>query len=227
MYKRQSLDIVEQIGILEPFGKDNPQPIFGLYKMKLEKITPVGNGNHLRLTFSRDNKKIVAMKFFMTESEFPYRVGEILDLAVTVSKSLYNGSESLSIIINDMKFSDLNPENLLIQKRMYEKIKRGEAKDGILSEVVPSRDDIATVYKLLKQRKVDEETINIEISGARFQKIGISFCKLLLIFDIMEELKLINIEREPLLFKVHVNKMENKIDINSSVILKELKRQVI
>ena len=126
-----------------------------------------------------------------------------------------------------MKFSDLNPENLLIQKRMYEKIKRGEAKDCILSEVVPSRDDIATVYKLLKQRKVDEETINIEISGARFQKIGINFCKLLLIFDIMEELKLINIERELLLFKVHVNKMENKIDINSSVILKELKRQVI
>lgn len=222
-----SLDVVEQIGILEPFGKDNPQPIFGLYKMKLEKITPVGNGNHLRLTFSRDNKKIVAMKFFMTENEFPYRAGEILDLAVTVSKSLYNGSESLSIIINDMKFSDFNPENLLIQKRTYEKIKRGETKDGILSEVVPSRDDIAMVYKLLKQRKVDEETINIEISGARFQKIGINFCKLLLIFDIMEELKLINIEREPLLFKVHVNKMENKIDINSSVILKELKRQVI
>lgn len=79
----------------------------------------------------------------------------------------------------------------------------------------------------MKQRKVDKETINIEISGARFQKIGINFCKLLLIFDIMEELKLIDIKREPLLFKVHVNKMENKIDINSSVILKELKRQVV
>ena len=36
-----SLDVVEQIGILEPFGKDNPQPIFGLYKMKLEKIKKV------------------------------------------------------------------------------------------------------------------------------------------------------------------------------------------
>lgn len=221
-----SLDLIKDIDVLEPFGKDNPRPIFGLYNMKLESIKAVGNGNHLRLTFSRDQKIITAMKFFTTEDEFPYIVGDFVDLAVELSKSTYQGVESLSIFIKDIKFSGLENEKLLYSLRIYEKILRNETENINLSEYIPTRDDFAKVYRLFKNLSSTKNSqtfsFSTDILNFRINDESINFCKMLLILDIMDELNLIKIEKDYLNYKIELNQVSKKVDLKSSKILKSL-----
>ncbi|MDQ5984061.1 MAG: Single-stranded-DNA-specific exonuclease RecJ [Eubacteriales bacterium SKADARSKE-1] len=218
-----SLDMVEQVKLLEPFGKDNPKPVFGLYDMKLCSIEPVGQGKHLRLKFNRDNQSITAMKFFTTAEEFYYIEGDLLDLAVTLDKSEFNGRESLSVFIEDMKFSQLDNEILLKQKRLYETIKKSEYLDLVsLEKVFPTREDFSYVYKCIKTSRL--KVFDVNILYFRLKEYNLDFCKLLLIFDVMAELGLIDLNINGDIYGVKIKGIEKKVDLNSSSILNGLKR---
>lgn len=115
-----SLDIVEELTLLEPFGTGNPAPLFGLYSMTLTGITPCGNRKHLRLAFQREKVKITAIRFSVTPEEFPYQPGDILDLAVTLERNEYRGEASLSIHIRDLKLHGVD-EAALLQEQAFMK----------------------------------------------------------------------------------------------------------
>src|SRR5699024_3101931 len=43
-----TLEVTRSVKLLEPFGTGNPAPLFGLFGVRLQDITPVGGGKHLR-----------------------------------------------------------------------------------------------------------------------------------------------------------------------------------
>ncbi|RAP36500.1 single-stranded-DNA-specific exonuclease RecJ [Candidatus Marinamargulisbacteria bacterium SCGC AAA071-K20] len=50
--KELTLDLAEQLMLLEPFGQGNPQPILHTDKLKLIECKAVGTGEHVKTTFS-------------------------------------------------------------------------------------------------------------------------------------------------------------------------------
>lgn len=216
-----SVDLIKQITPMEPFGKDNAPLLFGLYNMELYDIKPVGNGNHLRLTFLRDGEKIVAMKFRARIDEFPYKKGDILDLAVTLHISTYNCEESLSIYISDIKLSDTSNEYLINQIRTYESFKLGEDKyNFVLKKNVPNRNDFSNVYKYLKSSA--SLKTDISLLCTKLKSYSIEPLKLLLILDCMSELGLITFMLKCNEITVQINEVRSKVDLNSSTVLKKL-----
>ena len=219
-----SLDLIEQLEPLEPFGKDNPEFTFGLYNMKICDITFVGaEKNHLRLTLSRNNHKITAMKFFTTAQDFSYELGNEVDLAIKLSKSEFRGQESLTVIVDDIKFSGLDNKLLIDEQRVYESIKRNEQVNSkLLQEHTPSRADFSVLYKFLKANN----PINIDISVLyyRLKDFKISFCKLLIMLDAMAECVLITMETSADMYSINVNPVNGKVDLESSVIMKFLRK---
>lgn len=218
-----SIEMAEQIKLLEPFGKDNPKPVFGLYDMKLCSIEPVGKGKHLRLKLNRDGQIITAMKFFTTLEEFYYLESDLLDLAVTLDKSEFNGRESLSVFIEDIKFSNLNNETLLKHKRLYENIKKAEYLDSVpLEQVFPTRKDFSYVYRYIKTSKL--QVFDINILYFRLKEYNLDFCKLLLIFDVMVELGLIDLNKDGDIYSVKIKDIDKKVNLDLSCILNDLKK---
>lgn len=146
-----SARLADELMSLEPFGAGNPSPLFGLARMTLEGVTPVGGGKHLRLAVSRDGICSTAMLFGTSEEDFPYRKGDMLDLAVALEKNTYRGEESLTLIVRDYKPSALNVSILLEQKAAFEAFARGEALPaGRLAEMRPARAQAGALYRLLK-----------------------------------------------------------------------------
>lgn len=216
-----STDLIKQTAPLEPFGKDNPSLLFGLYNMELYDIKPVGGGKHLKLTFLRDDNKITAMKFRTRTDEFPYKKGDILDLAVTLHISTYNCEESLSIYISDIKPAECNNEYLISQIRAYESFKLGEDKyNFVLKKEVPNRDDFSHVYKYLKL--VSPLNTDISLLCTKLKLHNIEPLKLLLILDCMDELGLITFIMCTNRVFINVNETKTKVDLSSSSVLKRL-----
>ncbi len=143
-------DMLSALAALEPVGAGNPKPLFGLMRMQLERVEPLGGGKHLRLTLMRDGHRITAMKFSTTPEEFPYTVGETVDLAVMLDRNEFRGMVSVSIIVKDIRHSKLPQEELLSAIEEHDKALRRElTADTALR--CPEREVLARVYRFIKQ----------------------------------------------------------------------------
>lgn len=217
-----STDIIDYVQELEPFGMGNPSPLFGLYGMTLSDITPVGGGKHLRVSVTKGRYTVRCMKFGTTLEEFPYRAGDILDLAVTLDAKEYNGKNTLSVYIKDVKLSGLDMDEILSGWALYEKFRRGESltKAELLS-FLPGRDEFAALYRLLRTENGFNGTPEVLLGHLSAPSFGIQ--KLLTALDVLEEHGLIRLERCGGSLSVALENVTQKVDLFDSKIINELK----
>jgi len=146
-----NLDMLSVINILEPFGAENPQPLFGLFNMKITGIQPVGGNKHIRLTVNRNGVNLPVMLFSVAPEDFPFAVSDIVDLAVRLSQNEYMGEVKVSIQVKDIKLSAMNDEEVQKSLLLYESFRRG---DSLTPEqkkkLLPDREFCGNVYRYLR-----------------------------------------------------------------------------
>lgn len=213
-----SSDILKVIDSLEPFGAGNPQPLFGLYGMTVTGIQPIGGGKHLRLTFRKGNSNLTGLLFGVTEKDFPYAIGDVLDLAVRLEKNEYMGQVKVSIYIKEMRMSGTDDELYLKSKRLYEKIMR---KDRLSEKearfALPDRQQIANVFRFIRDSggwKYDYDILCYRLGGD-----GSNACNVLICIDVLCELGIFRKEGESIL----PDNLQNKVNLEDSRLMQYLK----
>lgn len=170
--------LLEITDAMEPCGAGNPQAVFGLYKMTIEGITPIGSGKHLRLDLSKGGNTVKAVLFSCTAAKFPYEKGDVVDLAVSVKRNEYLGRVSVSIIIKNIRFHGVDEDRILSEIRFFERLSRGERlyKDDAFA-LLPERELMANVYRLLRSRQswsYGEEVLCKRIGEERYGAVCVS-----------------------------------------------------
>ena len=102
--KELSLDFLDELKLLEPFGAGNEEPIFRLEDIDIVNATRMGSDrNHLRLDI-RDKKgnnlKLVA--FFAPEAWLSLSTEDRISPLVKISENNYNGIKSVEARIVDI-----------------------------------------------------------------------------------------------------------------------------
>ncbi|ARP50721.1 MULTISPECIES: single-stranded-DNA-specific exonuclease RecJ [Caproicibacterium] len=219
---RISLELPHAADLLQPFGTGNPKPLYGLFGVRLQEIQPVGGGKHLRLVCSAGGVRLRCMKFGMELSAFPYHPGDMLDLAVELIGDVYNGRETLSIIVRDMKLSGCDEEALLKGRELFEKAKRG---DPLTTEefdsLSPDRAACAGLYRTLRA-----------CGGYRGGAEGVSalgkmpFARLLVCLELFQEHGLVEAQAFGTQYTVTMCTVKGKVDLSDSGFLRGLRAQV-
>jgi len=89
---------------LEPFGKGNPEPLFLMEQVKLERLRPVGkNGNHLKLTISKNGRKFNVISFNSVEKLKHLNQGMNIDLVFILRENEWQGRKYLDLELVDTK----------------------------------------------------------------------------------------------------------------------------
>ena len=211
-------EMAEQMRYLEPFGTGNPAPVFGLYEMCLQGIVPVGGGKHLRLEFRKKDARVTCMKFGVTAEQFPYEPGDVLDLAVQLECREFRGQESLTVLLKDMRLSHMDPGKLLADQEGYDKYKRGDPlSDEERQRLLPSREDFAAVYRMLKSREGWRSHLLSLLYRLRAAKIPLS--RLRVVLDVLEEHGLITQEKQGEIFRIRLLPTTQKVDLFDSKLL--------
>ena len=218
------VSLVHILDELEPFGSGNPKPNFGLYNMTIADLTPLKDNKYIRLTLTRNNSKIQVMSFSMSPAEFPFKKGDVIDLAVTLDVNEYKGIENLTIILKDVKASDVDNSVYIDSLRIYEDFIIGLnlSKEELLS-IYPTREDFACVYRFLRTNqgfnyKLDNLCIRLENK--------ISFGKIKVILSAMNELGLIEIQEGLKTTKIKFIEVTGKVDLKSANIIKKLEEAI-
>ncbi len=209
-----SVSLAENIKALEPFGMGNPQPMFALCNVVLNRITPIANGKHLRLLFSKESSSFQCLLFGVTLEKFPFSEGDMLDLAVTLDINLYNGEEDLSVFVKGIRLSDLREEEYFKCQSLYDELKIGQKAD--FSLINPTRDEVATVYKTVMQGTISAEKLKQKL----FPRL--SHFKTQVAVDALLELSLLSVSEADGVLKLSTVKNAPKTDLMNAEILRRV-----
>ena len=216
-----TLDLVEELSVLQPYGAGNPTPVFGFYNMTLANIIPLSNNKHLRLVLSRGGTTLSAMLFFTSTEEFPYEKGELLDIAATLDVNEYNGSRSVSIIVKDVKAHSEDARQILESRRVFETFCRGGALSREeLNSITPDRGDFALLYRFLRDRQGYFHKTETLVSRLNNR---LSYGKIRVALEAMNDLGLIRIMEGIRSNRITLNRVAGKVNLESAPIIKRLR----
>ncbi len=150
-----STAILDSLSLLEPFGAENPPPVFGLFNMVISSIKPIGSDKHIRVTLSKDNVSIPAVYFGQTADAFPYVPGDTVDAAVRIEKNEFRGETKASVQIKDIRPAGEDDRALFYSLSEYVRFSAGlRVSDKARALICPDRGLLGSVYRYIKDKKV-------------------------------------------------------------------------
>ena len=213
-----NIDLVDELQILEPFGAGNSQPLFAVMGMRIDRIEGVSHNKHTKVTMSKNNSQLVAMRFGVSPECFDFSAGDIVDAAINLDRSEYMGVAKVSIIIRDMRFSQINEDDIIKSEMLYEKFRRKETlTDEEIKILCPDREFIGKVFRIIRQGiwRKSEETLCV-----RAEEDVKRLCAVKVSLDVLEELGLI--KRNQKHKAIYLTENQSKVDLSESKILKSL-----
>lgn len=77
----------------------------------------------------------------------------MVDLAVTVDVGEWNGELRVSVKVKDIHLTGIDYDKIHHSEQVYQRLRRSEpVEEPARAQVVPSRDDIAVVYRYLRSK---------------------------------------------------------------------------
>ncbi len=98
-----TLEQVEHLGQLEPYGAGNPRPVFALLGATVDTLQSVGQGKHLKLRLSKGACHFDAIFFSVTETECGIQPGSRVDAAFHLQANTFRGATTLQLQLIDLR----------------------------------------------------------------------------------------------------------------------------
>ena len=92
-----TLELMEELRQLEPFGEGNAEPRFLLPEMRVTEVARLGTeGQHLRLMLEDGRGgRLKLMRFFAPEEDLRTSVGEKVNMWATLAENVFRGTRSV------------------------------------------------------------------------------------------------------------------------------------
>lgn len=127
-----TVDLVEELSRMEPFGASNPSPVFALKDLKIKQKKLMGEQkNHLRLTVQKSDSEFNCIRW--QQGDISLVNGDTLDVAFHPQINEYNGNVSVQLIVDDIHSEYLKEEESDSQNRL--KVYDHRHKTDILPQV--------------------------------------------------------------------------------------------
>lgn len=95
-----SNDFIDHIVKLEPFGNGNPEPIWGMRRLKLAGAVRVLKDKHLKMDLISGGKQFEAIAFNMQEKDLP---SQEMDVLFTMQRNSFRGANKIQLNIKDIR----------------------------------------------------------------------------------------------------------------------------
>ena len=218
-----SLDLLDSIRMMEPFGTGNTSPVFGLYGVVLDSVQSMGNdGRHKRLTFHKDGNNTQVNGIFFNRPEFPYQRGDKVDLVVTLGRNEYRGNVSLSVYIRDIRPAGSDDDAMAASEQLFDKMLAGRAlTDDEVNRLTPDRTYFAGLYRFLKANEgvpySAYEYIHKKVHPV--DNALTPLCKTQVTLLAMRELGLLTTDSDG---RIHIPEQASKVDLSEAPVLQKL-----
>lgn len=212
-----TIENVKALSSMEPFGADNPQPVFAMLGARVDKIIPLSQGKHTKIVFNYGGYCGEALIFSLSPDKACFSVGDRIDMLVNLEINVFNGRESVSVKVVDHRLSGVKQDRYFAAKDCYEKLMRKEPlPESFVRKIIPSRQELVDVYKYISAVKATTlDTLYMKLSGN-----SMNYCKLHICLDIFIDKGLI--EYKPATMKIKILPVTHRVNLDESETLVKL-----
>ena len=222
-----SLDILDSIRMMEPFGTSNASPVFGLFNMVIDNVQSMGNdGRHKRLTFHKEGNGPSVTGVFFNRPNLPFRQGDKVDLVVTLGRNEFRGSVSLSVFIRDIRPAGTDDEKMAASEQLFDRLLAGRALSGEdANALYPDRAYFADIYRYLKANEgVPYSAYEYIHSKLHAPEENAPLCRTQVTLLAMRELELLTLDADG---RVHIPAQTAKVDLGDAPVLRNLQKYLV
>lgn len=182
-----NLDFYESLSALEPFGAENPVPVFTVKNLEIFEITGVSQDKHCKFVFKKDDGSLfTAMCFSTPPSLLSCRRGDIVDIACVFGKNTFRGKTEVSVQIKAIKFQNDTEDTFRKAAVRFDEILSSEEK-------FITREDVVSVYKAVRRICGSETVVFSPLGFCRsvFKEDPDGYAKMRISLSVLTELSLI------------------------------------
>ncbi|MCF2664997.1 single-stranded-DNA-specific exonuclease RecJ [Oscillibacter valericigenes] len=159
-----TLDQVEQLSLLEPYGAGNPRPAFALLGATVDAIQSVGQGRHLKFRLSKGTCRFDAIFFSVTEQECGVTAGSRVDAAFYLQANTFRGNTTLQLQLIDIRPSLVPSRHEAADLELLDRLMTGGPVTAQeTARLGASRDQFGACWRVLerhlRQGKAEEDTL--------------------------------------------------------------------
>jgi single-stranded-DNA-specific exonuclease len=220
-----TLDNVEALQALEPFGVGNPRPTFLMEGLELVTCSSVGGGRHTRLLLARDGLTIDAIFFSMALQEMGLRPGMELDVAFFPQVNEFRGNRTVQLLVTDLRRSLSSEQREL---RLYRRCLAGELLTSLeVQRLLPQRRDFVALWRYLDQAGgeagVWEAPEVLSRNVSRWAEVPLGCATTMVCLEVFRERGLIELTVEEHSVRARILPTSDKVDLNESPLLLRLR----
>lgn len=222
-----TVDQVEALSMLEPYGAGTPKPVFALTGVTVTCLSDVGGGRHLKMRASRDGRTVDMIFFSVTRSRSGLTVGDKADVAFYPQINEYRGSRTVQLHL-----VDLRPSYTMKQSEeyaLYQRFTRGDTISAREARVmIPSRAEFAGLWRYLANRngEVTDTPVRLARMVSHEEDLWESPLRTMICLDVMEQLGLMKVVRDPAAGTVHIRlqkrRGKGKVNLYEAPIIQKL-----
>ena len=226
-----TVEHAKQLQELEPFGLQNPLPLFCIKDAIIKEIYSIGEGKHLKMIIEKNSCLATALYFGMPIENFPYSEGDRVDFMCNMDMNDFRGNLSVQVVIKDVRMSESDCLEKLHNEKMFEDVLCGKAYAA--EEDIPTMTDFRAAFLYVKSviggfdKSVALDIWKCSRELSKQYSAPISSLKFNIILTVFDEMKLISLSRESSeKASAVLLKTEGKVNIEESMFLAKLKNSL-
>ena len=218
-----TLKNVESLSDLEPCGNGCPKPVLMMENLTVERITPVGNGQHMRLRLRCKNSILQGIFFSATAESASISQGDLVDVAFTPQINEFRSERSVQLNLVDIRPACSVPCCPDIYR--YTRLRRGCLCPEDAQNLLPDRATLSLVWRYLSAfAPITESPVCLCRKIVRWSGVELSLEKMLTCLDIFQDVGLLQQENVHKHIIIHLTHGNGKADLTSSHTMQMLLR---
>ena len=222
-----TLEEVEELSRLEPYGAGNNRPVFCLRGAMLEALQSVGQNRHLKVRLQKSRVSFDAIFFSMTEETLGLHAGMRVDAAFYLQINEFRGTRTVQLQLIDLRASlDPSAREAEAMALCDTLISGGTLAAKDAARLTPAREQFVRLWRTL-EREVGTQTLSeselpllrrlsAEVAGAE------SFARTLLCLNVFAERGLLTLTRGDGMLTLRLKSDGSKVSLDDSVYLRAL-----
>lgn len=219
-----TVETVEQLALLEPYGNGNPKPVFSILNADITCVSGVGGGRHLKMRACKDGKSLDLIFFSVTQAQAGVQVGDRVDLAFYPQINEYRGFRTVQLHLVDLRPAQINEET---EELFYRKFREGQSLPReVAGCMIPDRTEFVELWKHLSgQGGVLEDTAERLAERISRQKgVKTSAVRTVICLDVLQECGLLHIEYRGARIRIQNCASDGmKMDLEKTVLMRRLR----
>ena len=224
---RVTLEEVEALDALEPYGAGNGRPVFCLRGATLERAQNVGQNRHLKLRLSKGSAQFDGIFFSAVAQSCGVEAGSRVDAAFYLQVNEFRGSRSVQLQMVDIRpslcCSAREEESLRLVERC---LAREDLKHKEAQRLLPSREQHVRAWRAL-QHLIPADGITtpyLPLLRRLASAIGGTepFGRAALCLEVFRERSLLSLQRRGDEVRLKLQGREKKVSLEHSIYLQHL-----